>query len=105
MDTFSPEIKEKLLDRARKNAKWVKRLDTALNTIDPSDPKREKVEKMQQILKIQAMLIVKKLKELDPEPEGTPESNGKPDLTPMRRDPTTSTRGFNAGSGQTTGTV
>lgn len=104
MDTFSPEIKEKLLDRARKNAKWVKRLDTALNTIDPSDPKREKVEKMQQILKIQAMLIIKKLKEVGGD-DAELQTNGQPDMTPIRRDPTTSTRGFNAGAGQITGTV
>lgn len=99
MTEFTPEIKQKLLQRAQKNAKWVKKLEDVCASLDPSDPKSEKVQRLQQILKIQALLIVKKLKELgnDGGDESPGMTNAKPDVTPIRRNPMGASTGPSGG--------
>ena len=65
MKELTPEIQAALLERAKKNIKWYKKLEAALSQMDDADAKKAKVEKVCNVLKVQALLIIKSLKELD----------------------------------------
>jgi DNA-binding winged helix-turn-helix (wHTH) protein len=89
MTELTPEIQAKLLERAKKNIRWYKKLESVLTTMDDSDAKKVKVEKVCNVLKIQALLIIKSLKELDEpnEDDGELETNSEP-IETLRRSPT-----------------
>lgn len=93
MKELTPEIQAKLLERAKKNIKWSKKLESALSTMDDADSKKAKVEKVCKVLKIQALLIIKSLKELDtdePKNDNVGLETNATDIQPIRRDPTRS---------------
>ncbi len=89
MKELTPEIQAQLLERAKKNIRWYKKLEQLLITMDDADSKKEKVEKVCNVLKVQALLIIKSLKELDEPEEGGEElETNSQSIQPVRRDPT-----------------
>lgn len=89
MKELTPEIQTKLLERAKKNIQWYKKLESVLSTLDAADPKKSKVEKVRDVLKVQALLIIKSLKELDTSSMGEDglKTNASP-IETLRRNPT-----------------
>ncbi len=92
MKELTPEIQEKLLERAKKNIKWYRKLESALSQMDDSDEQKAKVEKVCKVLKVQALLIIKSLKDLEDESGEEEEPHelqtNAQHIQPIRRDPT-----------------
>lgn len=59
---LTPEIQAKLLERAQKNVRWCQKLDGVLSKLPDGDEKKIKVQKIHDVLKIQALLIIKSIR-------------------------------------------
>lgn len=93
MTELTPEIQTKLLERAKKNIQWHKKLEAALSQMEESDPKKAKVKKLSDTLKVQALLIVKHLKDLEGKESGEEDQGlqtNATEINTIRRDPTRS---------------